>query len=274
MPCAATLLPTALLLLSGAAMADDPNPVALARKSIEAGSANNAKEQQYAFREYKVTRELDDKGKETGRKSETWEIIGLEGSTYRKLVMRNDMPLGSKEQKREDDRLKKETALRKKETPEQRHNRVLSFTYSLSFQYDKLADIYDLRYLGEEVVGGRATYVIEGTPKPDYRPATDNEKELLNYKVKVWLAQDDCFSARMDMNVIGDHSRMQKDSHIRTESDQHDDGVWLPTALIFDFNARFFKMLSTRGEMTVSFSDYHKFQVDSRVVEADRLLPQ
>jgi hypothetical protein len=269
MPRSATLLPIAFLLLSGAAMADDPDPVALARKSIEADKANDAKTQQYAFREYKVVREIDANGKETGRKTETWEVIGLEGSTYRKLVMRNDMPLVPKEQKREDDRLKKETALRKKETPDQRRNRVLSFTYSLSFPYEKLADIYDLRYLGDEVVGGHPTYVIEGSPKPDYRPATDNEKELLNYKVKLWLAQDDCFSARMDLDVIGDHSRMQKGSHIRVEAERHDDGVWLTTMLTFDYNARFFKMLSTRGQMTLTYSDYHKFQVDSRMVGQD-----
>jgi|HubBroStandDraft_4_1064222.scaffolds.fasta_scaffold95555_3 hypothetical protein len=269
MSCAATLLPTALLLLSGAARADNPNPVELARKSIQAGNTNDAKAQQYAFREYKVTRELDDNGKETGRRTETWEIIGLEGSTYRKLVMRNDMPLVPKEQKREDERLKKETDRRRKETPEQRHNRVLSFTYTLSFPYEKLADIYDLRYLGDEVVGARHTWVIEGTPKPDYRPANGNEKEILNYTIKLWLAQGDCYLARMDMDVIGEHSRMQKGSHIREESDQHDDGVWLPSTLTFDYNARFFKVLNVRGEMTLTYSDYHKFQVDSRVVDTD-----
>jgi hypothetical protein len=50
MRCAVMHLPTALLLLAGAAMADDPGPVELARKSIEAVNANGAKTRQYAYR--------------------------------------------------------------------------------------------------------------------------------------------------------------------------------------------------------------------------------
>jgi hypothetical protein len=263
------LLPATLLLLAGAAMANDPDPVNLARKSIKAVDANADQAKQYAYREYKVTRDLDANGKETGRESQTWDVIGLEGSTYRKLVMKNDKPLPPKDQKREDERLQKETVLRKKETPEQRRRRTFSFSYSFSFNYDKMVDIFDLRYVGEDLVNGLRTFVIEGTPKPDFRPTTDNEKETLNYKVKVWLVQDDSCFARIDYDVIGDHSRMQKGSHIRLEATRHADGVWLPATLTFRYTARFFKMLNSRGEMTAAYSDYHKFQVDSRMVDTD-----
>jgi hypothetical protein len=264
---AVTLLPAALLLHAGAAMADGPDPVELARKSIDAVNANGAKARQYAYREYKVTRQLDRNGQETGRETWTWDVIGLEGSTYRKLVMKNDKPLPPKEQQREDERLRKETELRKKETPEQRRRRTFSFSYSFSFDYGKIADIFDLRYVGEELLEGRRTYVIEGTPKQDFKPTTDNEKETLNYKVKIWLVQDDFCFARIDYEVIGDHSRMQKGSHIRLDATRHEDGVWLSNSLTFRYTARFFKMMNARGEMTLTYSDYHKFQVDSRMVD-------
>jgi hypothetical protein len=160
--------------------------------------------------------------------------------------MKNDRPLPPKEQKREDERLRKETELRKKLRPEQRRRRALSFSYRFSINYDKIADIFDLRYVGEELVEGRRTYVIEGTPKPDFRPTTDNEKETLKYKVKVWLVQDDSCFARIDYDVIGDHSGMQKGSHIRLDATRHPDGVWLPTTLTFRFIARFFTMHAAR----------------------------
>ncbi len=267
MHCAARLL--LLLCLSRTAVADNPDPVALARKSIAANKANSPKAQQYAYREYKVDRRLDASGKETERETETWDIIGLEGSTYRKLILRDDKPLPPKEQKREDERLRKETELRKKETPEERHRRLFSFSYSFSFDYDKVADIFDLRYVGEELIDGRQTYVIEGTPKPDFRPTTDNEKETMNYKVKIWILQHDYFLVRMDFDVVGDRSRMQKGSHIREELAPHDDGVWLTSAITFRYTARFFKMMTARGEMVATYSDYRKFQVDSRVVEME-----
>ncbi|HLK65273.1 MAG TPA: hypothetical protein VKU19_17660 [Bryobacteraceae bacterium] len=261
------MLLTAMLLVSSTMPGDDPDPLALARTSMEANHANGLKASQYAYREYKVQRDLDTNGKETGRNTQTWDVIGLEGSTYRKLIMRNDKPLPAKEQKREDERLRKETELRRKETPEERRNRTFSFSYSLSFPYQKLADMYDLRYAGEETVDGIPASVIEGTPKPGYQATSSNEREALNYKVKLWLAKPDCNMARMELEVVGDHSRMQKGTNVRFESARHDDGVWLTSLITFRFTAKFFKMLNARGEMTMTFSDYHKFQVDSRMVD-------
>jgi hypothetical protein len=252
-----------------AALADDPDPVALVRKSIDRIKAEGAKAQQYTYREYRVQHEFDSHGKETETNTQTWDVIGLEGSTYRKLVMRNDKPLEAKEQKREDERLRKETERRRKETPEERHKRVFSFSYSLSFPYDKTIDLYDLRYVGEEASGSNGAYVVAGTPKTGVTPKTADERESLNYAVKVWLVKSSYAIARLDLEVVGDHSRMQKGSHVRIDYSQHDDGVWLPDLLTFQFNARFFKMMNVRGEVTVTYSDYHKFQVDSRIVDVE-----
>jgi hypothetical protein len=38
------------------------------------------------------------------------------------------------------------------------------------------------------------------------------------------------------------------------------------------FTARFFKMWNDHGEMTMAFSDYHKFQVDSRILDTSEKL--
>src|SRR5207249_3658804 len=103
-----------------------------------------------------------------------------------------------KDQKREEERLQKEAERRRKETPEQRKNRIFSLHYSFALPYDKLVDIYDLRYLGEKETDGRKAIVIEATPKPDFHPATDDEKESLNYKFVLWLDPVDYFPGRID----------------------------------------------------------------------------
>src|SRR5262245_21577555 len=157
-----------------------PDPVDLMRRSAKAEKENNSKRRQYAYREYKVNRDFDKNGKETGRETETWEVIGLEGSTYRKLIMRNDKPLPHKEQRREDERLVKETERRKKETPEERRRRTLSISYSFNFPYERAAELYELRDVGGEDVRGRRTHIVEGTPRSGFRPSTDDEKEALN----------------------------------------------------------------------------------------------
>ena len=247
--------------------ASDPDPVELMRKSAAPRKANEAKVRQYAFRERQITRAVDKNGKESGSHSETWDVIGLEGSTYRRLVLKNDKPLPRKEEKREEERLQKEAERRRKETPEQRRNRLFSFSYIFTLDMDRAADIYDLVYKGEEVMAGRRAWVIEGVPKPGFRPSDDQEKEALNYRMKVWLDQEDMVVSFMELEIITDRSRMQKGSVIRVDSFRNDDGVWLAKHAKMDFNIRYFKLLGAHGDFVITYSDYHKFQAESKILD-------
>jgi len=260
-------LAIALLYISALGRAADPDPVELARRSIAFDKINQKQARQYAYRQYKVTRSVDRNGNETARETETWDVIGLEGSSYRKLVMKNDRPLPPKLQKQEDERLRKETERRQKETPEERRKRTFSFSYSYAFPYSRLIDIFDLHYAGEEEIEGQRFHVVEGMPKPGFLPKTDDEKETLNYKVKLWLEPADCAFVRMELDIIGDHSRMQKGSLIRVDGIRLDDGVWMTAKVTFDYTARFFKTLTEHGQMVMTLSDFHKFHVDSRILD-------
>ena len=257
----------ALATVSGALAQPAVDALELIRRTAAPEKDNSGKASQYAYREYWVTREMDKNGKETSRKTETWDVIGLEGSTYRKLILRNDQPLAPKEQKREDNRLAKEAALRRKESPEQRRNRLFSFSYSVRFRYDRMTDLYDLRYAGEELVDGRPAYVIEGLPKPGLRPRDAEDKETLNYGVKAWIDQQDLVHSRLQLTVITDDSRMRKGTMIDTISSRNEAGVWLAKELRFPYNLKFLKMIDARGELSATYSDYRKFQVDSRIVD-------
>jgi len=257
-----------LFVLACAAQTADPDPVELMRMSVAPRKANEEKVRQYAYRERQITRAVDKNGNETESHSETWDVIGLEGSTYRRLVQKNDKALPAKEEKREEERLRKETERRKKETPEQRGNRLFSFSYTFTLDFDRAADIFDLRYMGEETMGGRNAWLIEGLPKPGFRPANDMEKEARNYRMKVWLDQADMVFSRVDLEIIADGSRLQKGSVIRGEDFKNEDGVWLHKQVHIDFNVRFFKLLGAHGDAATTYTDYHKFQVDSRILDA------
>ncbi len=227
---------------------------------------NHKKQRQYAYRDYRVTIDRDTKGKETGRETMTWDVVGLEGSTYKKLVMRNDKALSAKEQKQEEEKLRKEEQIRKEENSGKRPRRIFSLSYSFFLPYQKLAAIYDMKPAGEGEVDGRHTFLVTATPKADFRPATDDEKEALNYSLKLGLEDSEAFPVRIDGDVSGEHSRMQKGSHFRQDSMRLND-AWVAKTVTFDFSARIVKLFTARGVMTETFSDYHKFQVDSNIVE-------
>jgi len=259
-----------LAVLAPAALAQ-PNAVELFLRSAQADKANSEKISEYTYREYRVTQEIDKDGKGTHRQTETWDVIGLEGSTYRKLIQRNDQPLAPKEQKREDERLAKETALRRKETPEQRRKRSLplSFTYSVRrLEPERTMALFDFEFKGEEEVDGRAAYVIEGMPKPGARPANANEKENLNYRMKMWIDREDHVISRNESEVIGENSRAQKGTVIELRNARNAVGAWLPKEFRFRFNLQILKVGHARGDIRLTFSDYRRFQVDSQLVEA------
>jgi hypothetical protein len=258
-----------LALLGSRALAQPPRPdaVELFLRSAQVEKANSDKARQYAYREYRVNQEIDKNGNESNRQTETWDVIGLEGDTYRKLILRNDQPLAPKEQKREDERLAQETARRK---GQKGRKGLFSFSFSYgvrSLAPERTAALFDLEFKGTEEVDGRVAYVVEGMPKANAHPANANERENLNYRLKMWIDQEDCMRSRGEMEVIGEHSRMQKGSLIESSNARNETGVWLPKEFRFRFNLRILKMGTVRGDMRGTYSDYRKFRVDSEVVE-------
>jgi hypothetical protein len=262
------LLMVAALISSGlVGQPAGPDMAELLRRWVQADNANTEKTHQYAYRAYNVTVEKDKDGKED-RKTETWDVIGLEGSTYRKLIQRNDQPLGAKEQKREDARLAKETAWRRKETPGKRRNRTLSLSYSIGTLSDeRTMELYNFEFKGKELVDGRDSYLVEGLAKPGARPANDNEKENLNFRVRMWIDAEDFVQTRGEMEAISEHSRMQKGSLIEFRKTREESGVWLSKEIHVRLDIRFFKMVGMQLEFTETYSNYRRFQVDSRVID-------
>lgn len=260
-----SILRSCLLFFVVAAMSGASDVEDLVRRSIRALENNDIKQNQYAFRKDQVLVERDDKGKTTKRETWTWDVIGLEGSTYSKLVLRNGKPLSPKEQKQEDEKMRREARMRKEENSGKRPHRPFSFSYSFGVPYERLLDMYDVKIAGEGEIGGRHIAIVAAIPKEGIKPKTDQDNEALNYSLKVWLEDSEAFPVCIEGDVTGDHSRMQKGTHFRFESMRLSD-VWLPCTVTFDFSARVMKMFTVQGTSTITFSDYHKFQVDSNIV--------
>ena len=176
--------------------------------------------------------------------------------------MINDQPLPAAREKREAKRLKKESERRRSETPEQRKNRLLN--YSLFLPYDKFPEIYTLTLLGEETAADRPAWVIEGIPKPGFRPRTGAEKETANFHVKIWIDQEDTQLSAMEIDVVGARSRLQKGTRGRFEWTRLDDGAWMLKQSNVIYDIRLFKLIAMRGTTEDTYSDFQRFQVDSK----------
>ena len=261
------LLPLLLFLTAGSALwAQQPNVDDLLRKSAAAGEENRRKAQQYLYREYIVSAEINEKGEPSDRHTETWEAIGLEGSEYRKLIRRDDQPLTAKEQKQEDERLRKEAVRRRKEKTGGIKKNPLSRTYT--FAYVAGDDrFFDFRYVGEEAFNGRPAYLLEGTPKSGVKPANDHEKQLLVSRLKRWIDKEEFIECGSQLDVTGVGGDARPGSMVAIKQQRMEDSTWLMSDIRLQFIFKPLRMANVRREMAITRSDYHKFAVDSRIVE-------
>jgi hypothetical protein len=253
------------LAANGALWAQGPNMDDLLRKSAAAGAGNRPKAQQYLYREYIVSTEINEKGQPSNRHTETWETISLEGSEYRKLVQRDDQPLTAKEQKQEDEKLRKEAERRRKPKSGGSKN-PLSRTYTFAYVVGD-DRFFDFRYAGEEAFNGRPSYVLEGTPKTGVKPANDHEKQLLASRLKRWIDKEEFIESGSQLSVAGVGGDARPGSMIAVKQQRMEDGTWLMSdvRILFVFRPR--NISNVRREVVMTYSDFRKFAADSRIVE-------
>jgi hypothetical protein len=105
-----------LLLLTALPLwaADDAN--AILRLYLAADELNDKKAEQYTFVEDRIWFDRDKNGEFKQNRSETAEMIFVEGIAYRKLVARNGKPLDAKE-KAKVDKVMRETAEQRRKHP-------------------------------------------------------------------------------------------------------------------------------------------------------------
>ncbi len=253
-----------VLACGGTLWAQEPNAAELLQKSAAAAEANEAEALQYLYREYIVTTEIDEKGKATNRHTQTWESIRLEGSEYRKLIQRDDRPLTAKQQKEEDERLRKETEERRKPKKGKVKNPV-SRTYT--FAYVKGDErFFEFRYAGEEIFDGRPAYVLEGTPK-SAKPADDHEKQMSLSRLTRWIDKEEFIELGSRLDVTGEGVDARPGSLVALKQQRLEDSTWLVSEIrmLFIFNPR--RAGERRQEMVITRSAYHKFAAESRIVE-------
>jgi len=250
----------------------------IVRRAVERDSANTALARNYTFLQRQDLRELDNAGRLKSQRLETWDITLLDGSPYRRLVARDDRPISADEQRREEERLRRSIEDRQKETPAERGRRLAEWNRRQERQrapVKELVDAFDFQLAGNEVLEGRPVFVIEALPKPGYKPKSTLSAFFPKVKLRLWIDQRDYQGARIDMEVMDAISlggfllRVAKGSRLVIEQTRMNDDVWLPKQVSLHASARVLLVKGLNREMDFTFSNYKKFQADSRVVAVE-----
>jgi hypothetical protein len=211
----------------------------------------------YTFVERDRDRRLDSQGQLKSEKIDVTKMILVNGARFEQLVERNGQLPSAEEQKKLDQDFEK----LKHETPEERTARLGKEQENRSVLRD-LLEGFDFRLLGEEVLGGRPTYVLQVTPHPGYHARGKYGKIFSKVEGKLWIDKSDFGWIKVEGQVTQSFSmglfvaRVQRGSRIVLEQTNVGDAVWVPQRLEVRGSARILFLKSLTVERIFTYSDY------------------
>ena len=211
----------------------------------------------YTFVERDQDRRLDSQGQLKSEKIDVTRMILVNGARFEQLVERNGQLPSAEEQKK----LNQDFEKLKHETPQERTARLGKEQENRSFLRD-VVEGFDFCLLGEEVLGGRPTYVFQVIPHPGYQARGKYGKMFSKVEGKLWIDKSDFGWIRVEGQVTQSFSlglfvaRVQRGSRIVLEQKNVGDAVWVPQRLEVRASARILFLKSLAVDRILTYSDY------------------
>jgi hypothetical protein len=211
----------------------------------------------YIYMERDEDRRLDSAGKVQSDNVDVTRMTLVNGIRFEQLVEHNGQLPSAEEQKKRDQDFEK----LKNETPSERAARLRKDQENKSFLHD-LLEAFDFRLIGDEIVDGKPTYVLEATPHPGYHASGKYGKLFARVQGKLWVDKEDFGWVKVDGEVTQAFSmglfvaRVQRGSHIILEQTCLGDAIWVPKRLEVRANARILFVKSLDLDRILTYSDY------------------
>jgi hypothetical protein len=252
------------------------------RRTVIADQQNWKVARNYSSLERVESRRLDSLGQLKSKEVTNYDITLPEGSLYRRLTGRDDGPLPPVEAKKEQEKLDRSIAERRKETATQRAQRLAAYAERPEWvreAWRELPDAFDFRLVGEQKLESSSVYVIEATPRQGYQPRSSTAKVLPHLRAKLWVNTRDYQLEKAEIEVIDNVwfglflVRLAKGSRAIIEQTRLNDEVWMPLRLRASGSARIGLLKVLNIEHEVSYSKFQEFQTDSTIVSRRKNTP-
>jgi hypothetical protein len=237
-----------------------PNVRQIVESSIAATQRHWQARLHYTYVERDEDRRLDSEGHAKSEEVEVSRTILVNGVPFEQLLERNGRPPSAEEKRKQKDKLDK----LKRETPEQRAERLRRQAEEATSLVREVPKAFDFRLIGEEVVDGRAAYVLQATPHPGYHPQGKYGKMFAKVEGKLWVDKRDLGWVKVDGQVIQPFSmglflaRVLRGSRITMEQTRVDDGIWMPEHVEVRAAAKIFFVKSLVIDRVLTYSEYER----------------
>lgn len=243
----------------------------VAEKDIE----NEKRLRNYTYVERQVQNSVNRKGEIKSSEVSTYDVLEIYGDQVQRLIEKNDKPLSPRDAAKEEQKIQKIIDKRKNESEGARRKReeheAKDREDSRKF-VTEVADAYNFKLIGTELVGGREAWVIDGEPRPGYVPHMKEGKFLSKFHGRVWVDKSDTQLAKMDVECLDTISwglflaRFHKGSRLILEQTRVNDEVWLPAHVTAKIDVRLGLVKNFDVDLEQSFRDYKKFGSSSKVM--------
>jgi hypothetical protein len=247
----------------------------LIRRSADNDVQNEKKQRDYTYVERQETRNIKGNGGVKSTETQTFDVMEIYGEPVQKLVAKNDKPLSERDARKEDEKIQKLIDKRKNESDSDRQKRLAKEEKEREEGREfvrEVADAFNFSFIGVERLDGRDNYVIDGEPKPGYKPVHKEASILPKVRFRIWIDKDDTQMKKLDVQVIDTISwglfvaRLHKGSRVIVETTRVNDEVWLQQHVTVKVDARLALLKNFDVEMDIRDRDYKKFRTDTRIV--------
>jgi hypothetical protein len=253
------------------------DPAEIVRKSIELDQSNWVRMKDYTWVTRETTRKLDAQGNVKSSEGEAYENMILFGTPYRKLIGRNGEPLPAAEKQREQEKVDKLTIKLAHETQAERDRRAAEYADERKKDREflrEIPDAFEFTLDGEEKVDGHEAWVISAKPKAGYRARHGDAKAFAKIEGKLWIDQREFQWVRVEAKTLETISwglaiaRLYPGATLLFEQGRVNDEVWLPKRELLNGSGKLILLKKLCEQDEITWTDYRKFQVDSKVVAA------
>ncbi|MGE5113673.1 MAG: hypothetical protein ACM3JB_22650 [Acidobacteriaceae bacterium] len=248
----------------------------LVRRAMLNDQENYQKQKDLTHVERQVVRHLDKDGKLKNTDSVTREILILYGRRMEHILERDDKPLSPEEQRKEDAKFDKEVAKLQNESPKDRQKRIEKFEEQSRKAREfvtEVANCFNFKFEGEEMVNGRPAYVISGEPRPDYHPKSREGKILSKTRGRIWIDIAATQWVKLDAEFTDTMSfgwflsRVRPGTRVFVEQHLFRDDVWVPSQIKFNLDARVGLFKQLFQDIDITFRDWRKFSTDAKIID-------
>jgi hypothetical protein len=258
------------------------DPKEIVRRSMEIDRRTLDLARNYTCQQREVIKHLDKQGSVKSTEVKTYDVGFYYGEEYSRLIMKDDKPLDDKEKKKEDEKLEKFLAKLRNQSAEERQKRSdkekKEREESRAYRLD-VANAYDFRIVGEDELEGVNTWVIEATPRKDFKPTQPHADMLKKIKGKMWIDKKEYNWIRVEAEATDTISfglflfRIHPGSRFNFQQMHLNDEVWLLRRLYINGGARIALLKNEAIEQEDTFSNYKKFSSTFTILPGVKEVP-